>query len=66
MTGVGAFLAIVGGIFSYFFFQVGWIELSYYLKTKDNSMFDSNENHSDKRIKQYYLTRNSLDFSEEE
>ena len=51
MTGIAAILAISAAIFSYFFFLVECIELSYYVKTKDNSIFDSNENHSDKRIK---------------
>ena len=66
ITGVAAILAVAGAIFSYFLFSVEWVELSYYVKTKDNSIFDSNENHSDKRIKQYYHTKNSLDFSDEE
>ena len=66
MTGIAAINFVVRAAFSYFFFSVEWIELSYYVKTKDNSIFDSNENHSDKRIKQYYHTKNSLDFSDEE
>ena len=66
MTGIGAILAIVGGIFSYFFFLVEWIELSCYVKTKDNSIFDSNENHSDKKIREYYETKNSFNLSEAE
>ena len=47
MTGIGAILAISAAIFSYFFFLVEWIELSCFVKTKDNSIFDSNYNHSD-------------------
>jgi hypothetical protein len=50
MTGIAAINFVVRAAFSYFFFSVEWIELSYYVKTKDNSIFDSNENHSDKRI----------------
>ena len=58
MTGVAAILAVAGAIFSYFFFSVEWIELSYYVKTKDYSIFDSNKSHSDKRIKQYFEIKN--------
>ena len=47
MTGASAILAILAIVFSYFFFLVNCIELSYYVKIKDNSIFDSNENHSD-------------------
>ena len=50
MTGIAAINFVVRAAFSYFFFSVEWIELSYYVKTKDNSIFDSNENHYDKRI----------------
>lgn len=66
MTGLGAILAIIGGIFSKFLSLIKQIESNYYVKTKNNSIFDSNENQSDKRTKQYYSTRNSFSFSEEE
>ena len=42
MTGIGAILAFFAAISSYFFLLVEWIEISCYVKTKDNSTFDSN------------------------
>ena len=54
ITGINLILAIFGGLFSYFFFLVEWIELSCYVKTKDNSIFDFNENSTDKKFKEYY------------
>ena len=65
LTGAGAVFTIVSAFFSYFFFLIEWIELNYYVKTKDNLVFDSGENYSDKRIKKYYHTLNSFNFSEE-
>lgn len=66
MTAISVILAIIAGTFSYFFFLLEWIELNCYVKTKDNSIFDSNENHPDERLKEYYCIRNSFNFSEEE
>ena len=47
MTGVGIIAAILSAIYNSFLFTVDWIEESYYVKTKDDSIFDSKENHSD-------------------
>ena len=66
MTGAGAIIAIVSAVFSYFFFIVEWIELNCYVKTKDYSIFDENENQFEKRFKEYYQTFNSFNFSDEQ
>ena len=46
MTGVGIIVAIIAAIYNSFLFTVDWIEESYYVKTKDDSIFDSKENPS--------------------
>ena len=54
MTGLSAIVAILVDIFSYHLFLIDWIQLSYYVKTKDDEIFDTKENDSDLRIKEYY------------
>jgi hypothetical protein len=62
ITGISVFIAIATGIFSSFFFQIQWIELSCYVKTKNNELFDSDTNHTDSRIKEFYEKLDSLNF----
>ena len=66
MTGLSAIVAILVGIFSYHLFLIDWIEFSYYVKTKDDSIFDTKENDSDLRIREYYQELNSYKFSKYE